>query len=81
MEKSIQKNIKNEYGKKDLRRSICLTNRTRKVINQKWNLKESQDVQYITLNNMRVCKNIPIICKKNVNVGNTDLGQQIRNNK
>jgi hypothetical protein len=41
----------NKYGKKDCRKSICWTNRTRKAINQKWNIKESQDVKYITLNN------------------------------
>ena len=51
----------NKYGKKDCRKSICWTNRTRKAINQKWNLKESQNVKYITLNNMRIYKNLPII--------------------
>jgi hypothetical protein len=71
----------NKYGKKDCRKSICWTNRTRKAINQKWNLKESQNVKYITLNNMRVYKNLPIISKKTVNVGDKDLGQQIRNNE
>ena len=30
---------------------------------------------------MRVYKNLPIISKKTVNVGNKDLGQQIRNNE
>jgi hypothetical protein len=71
----------NKYGKKDCRKSICWTNRTRKAINQKWNLKESQNVKYITLNDMRVYKNLPIISKKTVNVGDKDLGQQIRNNE
>ena len=52
------------YRKKDCRKSICWTNKTRKAINQKWNLKESQDTKYITLNNMRVYKSLPIISKK-----------------
>ena len=30
---------------------------------------------------MRVYKNLPIISKKTVNVGDKDLGQQIRNNE
>ncbi len=51
----------NKYGNKDCRKSICQTNRTRKAINQKWNLKESQNVKYIILNNIRVCKKLPII--------------------
>jgi hypothetical protein len=67
--------------KKDCRKSICWTNRTRKAINQKWNLKESHNVKYISLNNMRVYKNLPIISKKTVNVGDKLLGQQIRNNE
>ena len=33
------------YGKKECRKSICWTNRTRKAVNQKWNLKESQNVK------------------------------------
>jgi len=53
------KNINfNKYGKKECRKSICWTNRTRKAINQKWNLKESQNVKYVTLKNMRVYKNL-----------------------
>ena len=71
----------NKYGKKDCRKSICWTNRTRKAINQAWNLKESQDFKYITLNNMRVYKHLPTISKKTVNVSDKDLGQQIRNNE
>ena len=71
----------NKYGKKECRKSICWTNRTRKVINQKWNLKESQNVKYITLNNMRVYEKLPIISNKTVNVGDKKLGQQIRNNE
>ena len=39
----------NKYCKNDCPKSMCWTNRTRKTINQKWNLKESQDVKYILL--------------------------------
>jgi hypothetical protein len=49
---------------KKKRNSIGWTNRTRKAINQKWNIKESQNVKYVTLKNMRVYKSLPIICKK-----------------
>ncbi len=38
-----------KYGKKDCRKSICWTNRARKAINQKWNIKGSQNVKYVTL--------------------------------
>ena len=54
----------NKYGKNECRKSICWTNRIRKAIDQKWNLKENQNIKYITLNNMRVYKNLPIISKK-----------------
>jgi GTPase SAR1 family protein len=65
----------NKYGKKDCRKSICWTNRTRKAINQKWNLKESQNVKYITLKHMRVYKSLPIICKKTTTIND----KQVRN--
>ena len=32
----------NKYGKQECRKSICWTNRTRKAINQKWNLKKAK---------------------------------------
>jgi hypothetical protein len=67
----------NKYGKKDCRKSICWTNRTRKAINQKWNIKESQNVKYVTLKNMRVYKSLPIICKKTA----TRNEQAVRNNE
>ena len=67
----------NKYGKKECRKSICWTNRTRKAINQKWNLKESQNVKYVTLKNMRVYKNLPIICKKTATINE----QPVRNNE
>ncbi len=54
----------NKYGKKECRKSICWTNRTRKAVNQKWNLKESQNEKYVNLKNMRIYKSLPIICKK-----------------
>jgi hypothetical protein len=67
----------NKYGKKECRKSICWTNRTRKAINQKWNLKESQNVKYVTLKNMRVYKSLPIICKKTATINE----QAVRNNE
>jgi hypothetical protein len=66
-----------KYGKKECRKSICWTNRTRKAINQKWNLKESQDVKYVTLKHMRVYKSLPIICKKTTTLNEN----QVRNNE
>ena len=67
----------NKYGNKECRKSICWTNRTRKAINQKWNLKESQNVKYITLKHMRVYKSLPIICKKTTTIND----KQVRNNE
>ena len=67
----------NKYGKKECRKSICWTNRTRKALNQKWNIKESQNVKYVTLKNMRVYKNLPIICKKTATINE----QPVRNNE
>jgi hypothetical protein len=54
----------NKYGKKDCRKSICWTNRTRKAINEKWNIKESKDVKYVTLKNMRVYIKICLLSVK-----------------
>ena len=31
------------YGKKECRKSLAWTNRTRRALNEKWNLKESQN--------------------------------------
>jgi hypothetical protein len=67
----------NKYGKKECRKSICWTNRTRKALNQKWNLPESQNVNYETLKNMRVHKALPIICKKTATINE----QSVRNNE
>ncbi len=67
----------NKYGKPDFINSICWTNRTRKAINQKWNIKESQNVKYVTLKNMRVYKSLHIICQKTATMNE----QPVRNNE
>jgi len=69
------------YGKKECRKSLAWTNRTRRALNEKWNLKESQNVKYITLKNIRVYKNLPIISKKTTSVGDKKYGYKIRNNE
>ena len=52
------------YGKKECRRSICWTNKMRKVINEKWNMEESKTRKYIIINNIKVYKDLPLVCKK-----------------
>ena len=42
-------------GEKECRKSLAWTNRTRRALNEKWNLKESK--------NVRVCKSLPVISK------------------
>ncbi len=67
----------NFNGKKDCRKSICWTNRTTKPINQKWYIKESQSVEYLTFKTTRVYKSLPVICKKTTTINDN----QIRNNE
>ncbi len=71
----------NKYGKRTVDNPYVGLIEHVRQLTKNLNLKESQDVKYITLNNMRVYKNLPIISKKSVNVGDKDLGQQIRNNE
>ncbi len=66
----VKKNVENRF--------VGLIEHVRQLIK---NGTLSQDVKYITLNNVRVYKSLPIISKKTVNVGDKDLGQQIRNNE
>ena len=40
------------YGTKECIKSICFTNKTRKAINEKWNLKESKHKPFETINNI-----------------------------
>ena len=61
------------YGTKECIKSICFTNKTRKAINEKWNLRESKDKPYITLNNIRVYPGLPVICKKTFTVDDSEL--------
>jgi hypothetical protein len=56
-------NYKN-YGNKECRRSICWTNATRRLINNKWMLEESKDKKYIILNGFKLFVGLPILCKK-----------------
>ena len=61
------------YGTQLCRKSICWTNRKRKAINEEWNLKMSKDNPYITINNIRVYKNLPIISKKTRTIDDNEV--------
>ena len=61
------------YGKKECRRSICWTNSTRKAINTMWNLKESGDIKFKMIGDIRVYKNLPIISKKTIILDDEDV--------
>jgi hypothetical protein len=52
------------YGNKKCRKSLCWTNPTREAINTEWMLKESQNQQFITLNNIRIFIGLPLISNK-----------------
>ena len=61
------------YDNKECKKSICWTNRTRKLINNKWMVKESKDKKYIVVNNIKVFVGLPIICKKTMTIDKHDL--------
>ena len=65
------------YGNKECRRSICWTNKMRKVINERWNMEESKTRPYIIINNIKVYKDLPLVCKKTF----TNEGQELKNNE
>ena len=52
------------YGNKECRKALCWTNKTRNAINQKNMINESKDKKFITVNNIRVFEDLPIISKK-----------------
>ena len=65
------------YGKIECRKSLCWTNKTRKLINNKWMLEESKNKKFIVVNNIKVFVGLPIICKKTMTVDK----QELKNNE
>jgi len=57
-----------KYGNKEQRKSLAWTNRTRHAINSQWMMKEAVGKKHIIINNIKVFKTLPIICKKNTEV-------------
>ena len=53
-----------KYGKKECRKSIAWTNRTRKIINNEWMLKESKGKTFYVINNCKVFSGMPIIANE-----------------
>ena len=62
-----------KYGNKEQRKSLAWTNKTRKAINYKWMMKESSDKKHIIVNNFKVFKSLPVICKKTSNIKEIEL--------
>jgi hypothetical protein len=62
------------YGRK----SLCLTNKTRKSINYKWMQEETKDNKYTIIINFKVFVGLLIICKKTKPINQTD---ELKNNK
>ncbi len=58
-------NIKS-YGNKESRRSLSWTNTMRKVVNELWDMKEANTNKHIIVNGIKIYKDLPIVCKKNV---------------
>jgi tRNA A37 threonylcarbamoyladenosine biosynthesis protein TsaE len=61
------------YNKTECRKSLCWTNRTRKLINNTWMLKESKNKKFIVINNIKVFVGLPVICKHTT--------QELKNNE
>jgi energy-coupling factor transporter ATP-binding protein EcfA2 len=61
----------NEYGHNECRKSIAWTNMTRKIINNRWMLKESQGKNFYCLNDKKVFVGLPIIANKTTSLGKT----------
>jgi hypothetical protein len=64
-----------KYGKKECRKSIAWTNRTRKVINNEWMLKESKGKTCYFINNCKVFTGLPIIANETRTYNNSPKGQ------
>ena len=61
------------YDNKECRKSLCWTNKTRKLINNKWMLEESKNKKYIVVNNIKVFVGLPVISKKTMTIENKEL--------
>ncbi len=57
------------------RKSLCWTNKTRKLINNKWIIQEAKNKKYIVVNNVFV--GLPVICKKTMTIDK----QELKNNE
>ena len=49
----------------------------RKAINEKWNMEDSKTRPYIILNNIKVYKDLPLVCKKTF----TNNKEELKNNE
>ncbi len=56
------------YGTSECKKSVCWTNKTRKLINHKWMQKEATDKSYIIIDNFKVFVGLPVICKKTMTI-------------
>ena len=56
-------NYKN-YGKKECRKSLAWTNKTRKAVNAEWMLKESKGKTCYLINNCKVFVGLPVIANE-----------------
>jgi hypothetical protein len=56
------------YDNKECRKSLCWTNKTRKLINNKWMVDESKNKKYIVVNNIKVFVGLPVISKKTMTI-------------
>ena len=61
------------YGKTECRKSLCWTNRRRKLINNTWMLKEAKNKKFVVVNNIKVFVGLPVICKHTT--------QELKNNE
>ena len=61
------------YKNNECRKSICWTNRTRKLINNNWILKEAKNKKIIIVKNIKVFVGLPVISKKTTTIENCKI--------
>ncbi len=59
------------YANVECHKLLCCTNKTRKSINYKWMMKESNDQIYMIVNNFQVFVGLPVICNKTMIINKT----------
>ena len=62
-----------KYGNKEQRKSLAWTNKTRHAINSQWMMKEAIGKKHIIINNIKVFKTLPILCKKTMTINEFEL--------